>query len=113
MLDSFKDSQGNPIVKESMTADGPVKMLFGSKLNETEAITAAFTSSTSGVFADNVLPGFYGDLKRYTAIQPSTAAMKVDRSRLVEKDQTLVIALTWIDGHPIDSEAFGVVKIVS
>lgn len=113
MLDSMKDSQGNPIVKESLTADGPIKMLLGSKLNETEAITAAFTTATSGVFADNVLPGFYGDMKRYTAIQPSTAAIKVDRSRLVEKDQTLVIALTWIDGHPADSEAFGVVKIVN
>lgn len=113
MLDSMKDSQGNPILKESLTADGPVKMLLGSKLNETEAITAAFTSATSGVFADNVLTGFYGDMKRYTAIQPSSAAIKVDRSRLVEKDQTLVIALTWLDGHPIDQEAFGVVKIVN
>lgn len=112
-IDGMKDSQGNPIVKESVTKDGPVKLLLGSPIYETEAITADFTSATSGVFADDKLVGCYGDMKKYQAIQPSISAMKFDRSRLVEKDQTLVICLTWLDGHPIDKEAFAVAKIVN
>ena len=112
-LDSMKDSTGQPILKESIGKDGPVKLLLGRPVNEVEAITASFTSATSGVFADNTLTGFFGDLKQYKGIESGIPAIKVDRSRLVEEDVALMICLFYMDGHPIDQEAFSVLKIVN
>mgnify|MGYP006921301473 CR=1 FL=1 len=112
-LDSMKDSTGQPVLKDSIGKDGPVKLLLGRPVNETEAITAAFSSATSGVFADDTLTGFYGDLKRYNAIESGIPAIKVDRSRLIEEDVALMIALFYQDGQPIDAEAFSVLKIVN
>jgi HK97 family phage major capsid protein len=108
-IDSLVSSTGEPLVRDTIGADGPIKTILNYPATENENLTP---TTTAGVFADDTLVGFFGNLKMYKAVQPTIAGVQTSSHRLFEKNKTLVKMITYLDGGCADSTAFAIAKIV-
>jgi HK97 family phage major capsid protein len=106
-IDSLRDSGGAPILSDYFP--NGTRMLMGRPCFEVPQIAP---TTTDGAFADGALVGFFGNLQTVRAIE-TEVAIKASSERLIERNETLVQSLNYIDAMPASGGGIAVAKIKS